>query len=96
MFCCSWFAGDVPSVRWIVNFDLDLTDGLVLAALLAAYCPFLVSSRLCRMYTAASSLEQILHNNIILVQCFNLLALNIDIQVKNDIQMFHMLIFTPY
>lgn len=28
--------------RWIVNFDLDFSDGLVLAALLAAYCPYLV------------------------------------------------------
>lgn len=26
-----------------MNFDLDFTDGLVLAALLAAYCPYLVS-----------------------------------------------------
>lgn len=25
-----------------MNFDLDFTDGLVLAALLAAYCPYLV------------------------------------------------------
>uniref|UniRef100_A0A674DQB2 Cilia- and flagella-associated protein 47 domain-containing protein n=1 Tax=Salmo trutta TaxID=8032 RepID=A0A674DQB2_SALTR len=32
---------DVPSARWVVNFDLDLADGLVLAAVLAAYCPFL-------------------------------------------------------
>lgn len=34
--------GSSPSCRWIVNFDLDFMDGLVLASLLAAYVPFLV------------------------------------------------------
>lgn len=29
-------------MRWIVNFDQDLLDGLVLAAQIAAYCPYLV------------------------------------------------------
>lgn len=38
---------DVPSARWIVNFDLDLTDGLVLGALVAAFCPYLVSVCVC-------------------------------------------------
>ncbi|XP_056226909.1 cilia and flagella-associated protein 47-like [Seriola aureovittata] len=75
-----WGTGGVPSARWIVNFDLDLTDGLVLAALLAAYCPYLICSHFRRMYTAASSLEQILHNNIIMVQSLTALSLNIDIQ----------------
>ena len=32
-----------PPTRWIVSFDNDLLDGLVLAALLSSYCPFLVS-----------------------------------------------------
>lgn len=36
--------GGGPLARWIVNFDLDFKDGLVLAALLAAYCPYLVRS----------------------------------------------------
>ncbi|XP_029369560.1 cilia- and flagella-associated protein 47-like [Echeneis naucrates] len=75
-----WGPGDVPSARWIVNFDLDLKDGLVLAALLAAYCPYLICSHFRRMYTAASSLEQILHNNIIVTQSLTALSLNIDIQ----------------
>lgn len=35
--------GDVPSSRWIVNYDYDLLDGLVLGALLGAYMPFVVS-----------------------------------------------------
>ncbi|XP_026220063.1 cilia- and flagella-associated protein 47 isoform X2 [Anabas testudineus] len=75
-----WDAGSIPSARWIVNFDLDLTDGLVLAALLAAYCPYLIHSHFRRMYTTTSSLEQILHNNIVVVQALTDLSLNIDIQ----------------
>ncbi|EHH30627.1 hypothetical protein EGK_20374, partial [Macaca mulatta] len=31
----------IPSERWIVNFDKDLSDGLVFATQLGAYCPFL-------------------------------------------------------
>ncbi|XP_029603297.1 cilia- and flagella-associated protein 47 [Salmo trutta] len=72
--------GDVPSARWVVNFDLDLADGLVLAAVLAAYCPFLIPSHLQRMYTSISRVEQNLHNSIILSQAFTLLCLDIDIQ----------------
>ncbi|KAK0148390.1 Cilia- and flagella-associated protein 47 [Merluccius polli] len=75
-----WSTGELPAARWIVNFDFNLADGLVLAALLAAYCPHLASSHFHRMYTQTSSLEQILHNNIILVQALCTLSLNIDIQ----------------
>uniref|UniRef100_A0A671Z2L4 Cilia- and flagella-associated protein 47 domain-containing protein n=1 Tax=Sparus aurata TaxID=8175 RepID=A0A671Z2L4_SPAAU len=71
-----------PSARWIVNFDLDLTDGLVLASLLAAYCPYLICSHFRRMYTTTSSLEQILHNNIIVYKALTALCLNIDVQVN--------------
>ncbi|XP_032362158.1 cilia- and flagella-associated protein 47 isoform X1 [Etheostoma spectabile] len=74
-----WGTGGVPT-RWIVNFDLDLADGLVLAALLAAYCPYLIYSHFRRMYTTTSSLEQILHNNIIVVQALTALFLNLDVQ----------------
>ncbi|KAG5833367.1 hypothetical protein ANANG_G00275190 [Anguilla anguilla] len=73
--------GDVPPARWIVNFDLDLVDGLVLAAVLAAHCPFLIPTHFQRMYTSPSSLEQNLHNNIILSQSLQLLRLDIDIQL---------------
>lgn len=33
---------NMPAERWILNFDKDLSDGLVLATLLGTYCPFLV------------------------------------------------------
>ena len=35
--------GGAPPTRWIVNFDVDLTDSLALGAVLGAYCPFIVS-----------------------------------------------------
>ena len=35
--------GGRPPARWVVNFDYDLLDGLVLATAMAAYCPWLVS-----------------------------------------------------
>uniref|UniRef100_A0AAQ5ZD21 Calponin-homology (CH) domain-containing protein n=1 Tax=Amphiprion ocellaris TaxID=80972 RepID=A0AAQ5ZD21_AMPOC len=76
----AWSTGGIPSARWIVNFDLDLTDGLVLAALLTAYCPYLIRSHFQRMYTTTSSLEQILHNNIIITQALTALGLNINMQ----------------
>ena len=34
--------GEQPVTRWIVNFDVDLIDGLVIGTCLAAYTPFLV------------------------------------------------------
>lgn len=51
-----WAAGGAAQTpaRWIVNFDLDLADGLVLASLLASHCPYLVSvGPLCRLSTTA-------------------------------------------
>ncbi|KAM9328460.1 cilia- and flagella-associated protein 47-like [Pholidichthys leucotaenia] len=75
-----WSTCGVPPAHWIVNFDLDLTDGLVLAAVLAAYCPYLIGSHFQRMYTTTSSLEQILHNNIIVTQALTTLCLNMNIQ----------------
>ncbi|XP_057679008.1 cilia- and flagella-associated protein 47-like isoform X2 [Corythoichthys intestinalis] len=75
-----WGPGSIPPVRWIINFDLDLADGLVLATLLAAYCPYLVSSHFQRMYTTTHTLEQILHNNIIIIQALTMLSLNMDLK----------------
>ena len=39
--------GGVPPSRWVVNFDYDLLDGLVLAASVSAYCPWLVRALFC-------------------------------------------------
>ncbi|XP_031708292.1 cilia- and flagella-associated protein 47 [Anarrhichthys ocellatus] len=72
--------GGVPSARWIVDFDLDLTDGLVLTALLAAHCRHLICSHFHRMYSTTNSLDQIMHNNIIVAQALTALCLNLDVQ----------------
>uniref|UniRef100_A0A8C6UE94 Calponin-homology (CH) domain-containing protein n=1 Tax=Neogobius melanostomus TaxID=47308 RepID=A0A8C6UE94_9GOBI len=77
-----WTSDEAPPARWIVNFDLDLADGLVLAALLAAYCPYLICSHFQSMYTKPRCLEEILHNNIIVVQALSILAVNMDIYVS--------------
>ncbi|XP_053738274.1 cilia- and flagella-associated protein 47-like [Synchiropus splendidus] len=87
-----WPAGSAPSARCIMNFDLDLTDGLVIGSLLAAYCPYMIRSHVQRMYTTPRSVEQILHNNIIVTRALNKLSLNMDVQATelsdpNPIQM---------
>ncbi|NXW33413.1 CFA47 protein, partial [Phaetusa simplex] len=73
--------GGVPPMRWIVNFDRDLLDGLVLAAQLAAYCPYLIATHFVRMYTNPKSHEQFLHNCLILVNAMHAVSLAIDIKV---------------
>ncbi|NXS74549.1 CFA47 protein, partial [Pandion haliaetus] len=73
--------GEVPPMRWIVNFDRDLLDGLVLAAQLAAYCPYLIATHFVRMYTTPRTPEQFLHNCLILVNAMHAVSLAIDIKV---------------
>ncbi|KFV07421.1 Calponin homology domain-containing protein 2, partial [Tauraco erythrolophus] len=73
--------GGVPPMRWIVNFDRDLLDGLVLAAQLAAYCPYLIATHFVRMYTNPRTPEQFLHNCLILVNAMHAVRLAIDIKV---------------
>uniref|UniRef100_A0A8C5M3C4 Calponin-homology (CH) domain-containing protein n=1 Tax=Leptobrachium leishanense TaxID=445787 RepID=A0A8C5M3C4_9ANUR len=72
--------GDVPSTRWIMNFDKDLLDGLVLSALVAAYCPYLISTHFTYMYSNPESPEECLHNCLILTSSLRAINLNIDIQ----------------
>ncbi|XP_070567350.1 cilia- and flagella-associated protein 47-like [Ptychodera flava] len=72
--------GGVPPSRWIVNFDFDLLDGLVLAAVLAAHIPFLAKSHLDEMYTFPNTAEQCLHNTLKVVSAFKCIGLDYDIQ----------------
>ncbi|XP_032305269.1 cilia- and flagella-associated protein 47 isoform X2 [Coturnix japonica] len=75
--------GKVPLRRWIVNFDQDLLDGLVLAAQVAAYCPFLIASHFVRMYTYPRNPAQFMHNCLILVDAMHVLSLTIDIKATD-------------
>ncbi|NWS75295.1 CFA47 protein, partial [Crotophaga sulcirostris] len=73
--------GGVPPMRWIVNFDRDLLDGLVLAAQLAAYCPYLIATHFVRMYTNPRTPAQFLHNCLILVNAMHAVSLATGIKV---------------
>ncbi|NWW21493.1 CFA47 protein, partial [Falcunculus frontatus] len=73
--------GGIPPMRWIVNFDRDLLDGLVLAAQIAAYCPYLIPTHFIKMYTDPTTHEQFLHNSLILVKALHVVNLEIDIKV---------------
>ncbi|NXW65520.1 CFA47 protein, partial [Eurystomus gularis] len=73
--------GEVPPMRWIVNFDQNLLDGLVLATQLAAYCPYLIATHFVRMYPNPRTSEQFLHNCLILVNAMHAVSLAIDIKV---------------
>ncbi|XP_039602238.1 cilia- and flagella-associated protein 47-like [Polypterus senegalus] len=75
--------GEAPPGRWIINFDLDLLDGVVLATVLASYCPFLISTHLVNIYTNPTSLEQCLHNALLLVKAFHAINLEIDVQATD-------------
>uniref|UniRef100_A0A8C2UJI4 Calponin-homology (CH) domain-containing protein n=1 Tax=Chinchilla lanigera TaxID=34839 RepID=A0A8C2UJI4_CHILA len=72
---------DRSSERWIVNFDKDLLDGLVFAAQLAAYCPFLIESHFVNMYTQPKRPEQYLHNGLIIINSFYEIGFDMGIQV---------------
>ncbi|XP_048577373.1 cilia- and flagella-associated protein 47-like isoform X2 [Nematostella vectensis] len=72
--------GASPSCRWIVNFEFDFMDGLVLAALLAAYVPFLVSTHLHSMYLHPSTAEQCLHNVLKVVEALRHIGMDYEIQ----------------
>ncbi|XP_032888183.1 cilia- and flagella-associated protein 47 [Amblyraja radiata] len=75
--------GAAPPTRWIINFDLDLLDGLVLAAVLAAYCPDVIPTYLENMFTCPSTPEQCLHNSLVLLNAFNAIGLDFDIQATD-------------
>ncbi|XP_064263439.1 cilia- and flagella-associated protein 47 isoform X3 [Passer domesticus] len=70
--------GGIPPMRWIVNFDHDLLDGLVLAAQMAAYCPYLIPTHFIKMYTNPRTREQFLHNALILVKALHTINLDMD------------------
>ena len=55
-----WHEGRAPP-RWVVNFDYDLMDGLVLGSVFASYCPF-ITNHLRQMHPDPTSSEECLHN----------------------------------
>ncbi|KAL3884217.1 hypothetical protein ACJMK2_030436, partial [Sinanodonta woodiana] len=72
--------GGVPPARWIVNYDFDLLDGLVIGAVLGAHMPFVISSHLEDMYTHPATAEQCLHNALKIVSAMRYAGIDYDIQ----------------
>ncbi|KAL4233464.1 hypothetical protein ACF0H5_008145 [Mactra antiquata] len=72
--------GGIPPARWIVNYDFDLLDGLVLGAVLGAHMPFLIKTHLQDMYTHPASAEQCLHNALKIVNAMRYAGIDYDIQ----------------
>uniref|UniRef100_UPI00358EA22D cilia- and flagella-associated protein 47-like n=1 Tax=Myxine glutinosa TaxID=7769 RepID=UPI00358EA22D len=83
---CSSFFGNFlqegPSDRWIVNFDHDLADGLVLATAIAAYCPFLIASHLCKVLSRPENPEESFHNCLVIVGAMHSIAVGLDCLVS--------------
>nr|KAF6320456.1 cilia and flagella associated protein 47 [Pipistrellus kuhlii] len=73
----------IPSERWVLNFDKHLSDGLVFATVLGAYCPFLIEPYFKNMYTQPKGSEQYFHNCVLVVNSFREIGFNIGIQASD-------------
>ncbi|XP_071134806.1 cilia- and flagella-associated protein 47-like isoform X3 [Mytilus edulis] len=72
--------GGIPPSRWIVNYDIDILDGLVLGAVLGAHMPFLIKTHLQDMYTHPATAEQCLHNALKITNAMRYAGIDYDIQ----------------
>ncbi|XP_060038661.1 cilia- and flagella-associated protein 47 [Erinaceus europaeus] len=75
--------GIIPPEKWILNFDRDLSDGLVLAAQLGVYCPYLNDSFFIDMYTQPTRFEHYTHNCLIIVSALQEIGFEMDIQASD-------------
>ena len=57
---------NTPPSRWVVNFDYDWMDGLVLATIVSRFCPWLAKPYFSKMYGNAYMPELCLHNALII------------------------------
>ncbi|OAF64523.1 hypothetical protein A3Q56_07769, partial [Intoshia linei] len=68
------------TTRWIVNFDYDLMDGIVIICLIAKYLTFLVDDYLVYAYTQPCSPVECLHNALLIVSSLRSVGFNYDIE----------------
>ncbi|KAG5333863.1 CFA47 protein, partial [Acromyrmex heyeri] len=66
---------DVAEYREIQNFHYDLSDSLVLIAVTAAYCPFLIDECFSNLYICSRNKQEMLHNAICLVTAWRKIRL---------------------
>ncbi|GJQ86572.1 hypothetical protein Trydic_g7809 [Trypoxylus dichotomus] len=71
--------------RQVSHFGENLEDGYVFACVTLAYCPYL-ADHFKKMAPQPVSMEEILHNNILLVQSWEILNLNTGITVRNLVE----------
>ncbi|CAE1306735.1 unnamed protein product [Acanthosepion pharaonis] len=95
-----WSGNNVvlPPARWVVNFDFDLNDGLVIATLIGAYLPFLVQSHISKMVTFPMTHEHYLHNSLKIVCALRSVGIDYDIQAMDiiDPNPIYMLLFCAH
>ncbi|KAL5265854.1 hypothetical protein ACHWQZ_G006507 [Mnemiopsis leidyi] len=87
-----------PPTRWIVSFDNDLLDGLVLAALFSSYCPFLVKLHFSDMYLNVRSPEECFHNALSIIHALRTIGMDYDIHPTDIMQpnAINMLLFVTH
>ncbi|KYN34233.1 Uncharacterized protein CXorf59 [Trachymyrmex septentrionalis] len=66
---------DVTEYRAITNFHYDLSDSLVLIAVTAAYCPFLIDECFDNLYICPRNKQEMLHNAICVVTAWRKIRL---------------------
>ncbi|XP_034195084.2 cilia and flagella-associated protein 47 isoform X2 [Osmia lignaria lignaria] len=89
---------DVAEARSIRNFDADLADSLVLAAVTAAHCPFLIEECFNSIYFYPQNFEEILHNAVCVVNAWRKIRLGfvispLEIVYPNCIKMLLLVIY---
>ncbi|KAG7200973.1 hypothetical protein KM043_003330 [Ampulex compressa] len=70
---------DVARRRSVENFDADLSDSLVLMAVTAAHCRFLITECFANIYLCPRNYEEALHNAICTVTAWNKIRLGFPI-----------------
>lgn len=59
-----WKAQETPTPRIVTNFHHDLEDGLVLAAVTIAFCPFLVPIHFSQMFMQPVTISQVCSSHV--------------------------------
>ena len=77
--------GDTIIDRRVVNFDLDLMDGTVLACCLLQFVPHLKTTLLNRLYLQPQNPEHCLHNASKIIESLQSIAFDFDITVSDII-----------
>ncbi|GAB1866628.1 hypothetical protein CAJAP_07707 [Camponotus japonicus] len=89
---------DVAEYRAIQNFHRDLSDSLVLIAVTATYCPFLINEYFDNIYICTRNKREALHNAICLITAWRKIRLGFMITPMqlvnpNQVQMLMLVVY---